>query len=1482
MKKKIVCLFLCIVMVIMVFPLNMAEADTKTVSKSPPSKVIDFSQWKVAPSANVTSASRPKFATPPANDETAISPGYDTSTWDTIPVPGSLLGGLIDLGKYDDVFAPNNEGKKDVMFDNNITTIPDDFSSAWWYSVDFDLDAADIASFATLTFKGISYTGQVWVNGQEIKHANTDITNENELKNRWTSMPSTIPGYNPQGPYTYTDPGSVSIPSASTVSRGTWDEYKGMMQGSFRHYDLDVTGKLVAGKNNIKVKVTRGDRSNDFNYNFHDWHMTPVCRNMGITYPATLTLTGGVRLSNPFVGSKVALDRSSADVSFYVETTNMSAEAVSGQVTASVRDPESKVVKTFTSGTVTIPAGAYNREISFPVQTFSGSDLQLWWPYMSGDQPLYHVDYTFVPANGAATDSLTHRFGIRQISGEVNKFSTHNNSYMMQVYVNHKPITVRGGGFCPYDLYLRQSALKDQALIDLNKEMGFNAMRDEGKFFNDNLYDLMDENGIMLMTGYMCCDRNEVQSNNWAKAERFIVYEQTYDQIRSLRSHPSMLMWLNGSDYAKDNTTSNVNASNIHHKMLEIEGRLHYYDHGIVMSSASGLNTGGSSGYIGTTGGIEMEHSYDSQSPAFYFASVPATTANSYTGSSFRGVYSFVSEGGGGAGIPTVEGMRRMIPENFLWPMNVGGTVGSGSSGEDPGPYNKWNYHACRGGNNFDKINTFQATTDGAFGGADSIEEWVAQANLYQYDMQRSQYEALSKNRYVSATGFINWMLNGTRPVIMWNQFDYDMNPHGSTYGSGKANEPVHIMYDPFLKEISVINSTFKDYGNLTATMVLYDIAGNVISNPLEKAVNVVADGVPDARVGARINRTVGKVPTTYLGDNWYDGGFQTVSYEYGNTGNTNSSISTAYGVKSVWTRTDISSSLIKPTTDVYFMRLELKDSVGKVVSYNTYAVPRRQDAWAGNSGWMRAYTSQTMDWTQLKALPELEIGKDIAVKVNPHTVDGVFIIQTVELTNNTGSIAHGVELKSFKAQGDTMLCPATYDDNLITLFPGQTRTITVKHQIGYFDGPLYISVNCFNNVIGERVQRNGNIYNISDITNGAVGDTTDSQPTRTTNIARVRQYATNDGSFGSGNATAVASTPQGIANSGTTVMDSDTNTSISITPSSGSGASATGSLTVNLGSAKTFDRTMLRFYGQSGTNMIGGTPNYIRVQVSDTNGDWRDVEVYNNRAGTAEGYAATYDNTDARSPMTNIMLKAPVSAQYIRYTFTGLTLGSTAYGSGAGSVSSQTTAARANPTSFTIGGVEIYNTYNNVFVKFDGFKGTVRSGSSTLTAASDVAERSLKAFAGGKLSVSITPSDPAEYVCVMLNGKFIADNCTKSGAITLSLENIDEYSELTFKTFAEAQMSGFDAESATAIAVVEENAVTLIAGVYDKASGKLVGAKSAVSNVEAPAWRRLMVDLGAFGDLTGKYVRVFVWNSVTYIPIIDALSVNRDVLMAP
>ena len=79
------------------------------------------------------------------------------------------------------------------------------------------------------------------------------------------------------------------------------------------------------------------------------------------------------------------------------------------------------------------------------------------------------------------------------------------------------------------------------------QDMGLNTVRLEGKLENKAFFDMADRQGILVMAGWVCC----VHWEHWAKwkPQDFVIAEQSLrDQIYRLRSHPSMFMWLNGSD----------------------------------------------------------------------------------------------------------------------------------------------------------------------------------------------------------------------------------------------------------------------------------------------------------------------------------------------------------------------------------------------------------------------------------------------------------------------------------------------------------------------------------------------------------------------------------------------------------------------------------------------------------------------------------------------------------------------------------------------------------------------------------------------------------------------------------------------------------------------------------------------------------------------------------------------------------------------
>ncbi|MCL1809806.1 MAG: discoidin domain-containing protein [Clostridiales bacterium] len=1308
---------------------NQMKTDNRIYAKN-------LTAWKIAPSGRTTLAAEFPSLPQLGADDGAIAASNSTKGWVAATVPGSVLGSLLDEHLYDFAFAPNNDGECDPYFDDNMLHISrSDFEKPWWYSTDFTLPESEAGKNVMLTFKGINYTADIYVNGVKVVNKNLNITDEDELKNRIGADGDTGlgAGSNPAPPYSYDDVAFLAPAASSASGDAVFDTYKDCFKGAFRTYDIDATPHIRYGaQNNIKVKVKRHFIGTDFSLYWHDWHPAPSDNNLGLVGRAFVATYDKVHISNPLVVSKVSKGLDSASLSFYIEATNPGSADVAGTVKATVRDRCGNVIDQWQTH-ATVKANTYNNEIVVAEGRVLAKP-ELWWPIGSGSQPLYTVDYAFM-ADGSSVpnDALRHRFGIREVSCEVHNMTAQpetnamaGSNIMAQFYVNHQPIVIKSGGFSPYDIFMRQPASADRAFLDAVASMGMNMIRDEGKFYNDNLHDLMDEYGILHMAGFMCCDRLEVTSgNNWSKAERMIVYESVYAQIRSLRSHPCMLAWLNGSDYPKDYRENNANDAMVARKFMEIEGRLRFHDTAIALSSAVTRPAQ----LTGEGSGTEMDHAYDTGVPtAFYSAATDGATS---------GIYGFVSEGGGGGGVPSVESLRRFIPKDSLWPHNQGHT----GPGTGPGNYNKWNWHSDRGGFNFTRIDNFVNIAENMYGGADNLDEWVYKSQLFGYEYQRSQYEALNVRRFLAATGFVNWMLNAPRPVIMWNQMDFYMNLFGSSYGVAKANEPVHILYNPYNKNVHVVNTTPEDLGALTATLKMYDIHGNRINKDLSKDVRVLPDAI-SSYAGEETMLLTGLNPIRRddIGDgaceSWVDGGFAVDYRPHGRR----AAVQT--GSQMVFSKAEIDSSLTRPTTDVYFVSLELTGEDRNVISRNDYAVPRRQSVHNSNN-WARSSYYQAGDLTQLNTLEPVDL--DVASDAGGLAADGIHHVQSVEITNNTDKIAYGIEVKAYKGDSKKELLPSTFNDNLITLYPGESRTVTVTHLAELLSGPAAISVNCFNNVIRSRPRRGGNIYK--------PGDCADQTATSaTTNLARAKNSGTSATSASASDATAIAGAA--VANGGTTVIDSSLNAAAKVDPGS--------PFYVNLGAVCTFDRIMLRWSAAVGTgcpNWLAGVPNRVSVDVSTDAANWSTV-------------VPDFDNKDSRSVMSNIVLDAPCTAQYIRITPSGLTGASEKYGKNIGKGGGTRTYPAVNKrdvTNVNIAGVEVYRSFDTVTVESDNGSGATLG----ITSSPMLAKVRQVPF-GEKAEFVFTPA-PNAAISLLVNGA-PAENVIDNGNGTISwfADNVD------------------------------------------------------------------------------------------------------------
>src|SRR5258708_5628413 len=282
----------------------------------------------------------------------------------------------------------------------------------------------------------------------------------------------------------------------------------------------------------------------------------------------------------------------------------------------------------------------------FPQLTFSNP--RLWWPAQMGKPNLYPLSMT-IELNGMVSDHSQTEFGIRQVTSEVN--ATGGRAF----HINDKNILIRGGGWTP-DMMLRENSERLHDEFRYVRDMGLNTVRLEGKLETQEFYNLADHEGILVMGGWCCCDFWE-QWSRWKPQDFQIAQQSLRDQIYRLRSHPSLLLWLNGSD--------NPAPPDVEQMYLDIEKQLLWPNPAV--SSATGKPTS-------VTGNscVKMTGPYEYVAPSYCEQDTPQGQLNRKQGNpgGCGGGYGFNTETSMGPAVPPVQSIRAMIGQDHLWPIN--------------------------------------------------------------------------------------------------------------------------------------------------------------------------------------------------------------------------------------------------------------------------------------------------------------------------------------------------------------------------------------------------------------------------------------------------------------------------------------------------------------------------------------------------------------------------------------------------------------------------------------------------------------------------------------------------------------------------------------------------------------------------------------------------------------------------------------------
>src|SRR5580704_6100035 len=811
--------------------------------------------------------------------EAVSAVGFDASSWYKTSAPNTVFAVLVENGVYKDPYfgmnlrsVPGVSYAVGSQFANQEMPENSPFAVPWWYRKEFEVPAQFSGKTVWMAFRGINYRADIWINGRKVAGSDQVV-------------------------------------------------------GAFRRYEFEVTPFVKVGAKNVVAVEVSAPHANELGITWVDWNPTPPDKDMGLWQEVVLSASGSVTVRHAAVETKLDLPATDkAHLTVRAELQNSSNAAIKGTLRGKILG--AAVPVEFSQG-VELKAGE-RRAIAIAPDSASSLNVQnprLWWPYQMGEPYLHKLTLEFVPDKGPASDQQTIAFGIVQTDSELTA-----EGYRL-FKVNGKPVLVRGGGWAP-DMMLRINQSRREAEFRYVKEMGLNTIRLEGKLEDETFMERADREGILVMAGWCCCDAWE-KWGKWGDENKRVSVDSLRDQIHRLRSHPSLLVWLNGSDNPPPPDRENA--------YLQIEKENNWAKPIISSATAKKTEPTGESG-------VKMSGPYEYVSSNYWLLDTKA-----------GGAYGFNSETSPGPAVPPLEELKSMFPPDKLWPVNE-----------------FWDFHA--GGGEFKNIKVFTNAIEKRYGPLKDVSDLAWKSQAMTYEGERAMFEAYGRNKYKS-TGIIQWMLNNAWNGLIWHLYDYDLRPAGGYFGSKKALELVHVQFSYDDRSIAIVNGKQEALKGLKVVAKIYDTSMKERFSH-EEVSDVASDAVTKSFTVAEP-----------------DG------------------ISAAY-----------------------FLNLQLFSPPGELLSRNFYWLSKKPDVPNfAKSEWYYTPLTEYADFLALQDLPKATVNASMTISdAGQETAAHI----TIE---NTGSgLAFLVRLRLLKGKGGPEVLPVFFDDNYISILPGEKREVLV------------------------------------------------------------------------------------------------------------------------------------------------------------------------------------------------------------------------------------------------------------------------------------------------------------------------------------------------------------------------------------------------------------------------------------------------------
>src|SRR5271156_4530146 len=261
--------------------------------------------------------------------------------------------------------------------------------------------------------------------------------------------------------------------------------------------------------------------------------------------------------------------------------------------------------------------------------------------------------------------------------------------------------------------------------------------------------------------------------------------------------------------------------------------------------------------------------------------------------------------------------------------------------------------------------NEFPTSLAVRYGHIRNLADFVRKGQLATYEAFRAMYEGRNVEMFKTTSGVITWMSHPAQPSFVWQLYHYDLEPNAALYAVKKASETVHVQFNEENRDIEVVNNRPDALNALAVKALIYRLDGTLDSQKTYPVAQVPGSSTIKAaqiEVSARIS-------------------------------------------------------------PVYFIKLELSDAHGQLLSSNFYWQHVAQDQFEG-----------------LMNLPTVTLDAAASTRA-----DGDKTVLTVTLHNNTSHVALLSHLQLHQKKSGRRVLPVFYSDNYISLLPGESSTVSIE-----------------------------------------------------------------------------------------------------------------------------------------------------------------------------------------------------------------------------------------------------------------------------------------------------------------------------------------------------------------------------------------------------------------------------------------------------